>query len=130
MDIPMNLERTLSSFLAGRSSCKIGHILLAGERFAFGLKYSRTYGAKPSYAGKTGRGGGFDGDRWTLIDLLRHELGENMHLDAVLVIDARNTARPTSPARCPGRPPTPRKASVLIAIIIIIISSPLKGPRP
>lgn len=83
------LNQTLRQVLAGRGSCTIGHFLLAGERIAFGLKHNRTYGTKPSYDGKTGRGGGFDPDRWILIDLLKHELGEGMNEDAVLMIDGK-----------------------------------------
>lgn len=90
----MNMNQTLRAVLAGRTSCTIGHFLLGGERVAFGLKHNPTYGTKPSYNGKTGRGGGFDADRWLLLDLLKHELGEAMHEEAVLVIDGKEYRRP------------------------------------
>lgn len=71
------LNSLLRVLLAGKRSVTLGYFrLLDGERVRFGLTHSGNYGVKPSYDGKCGRGGGFDGNRWILLDLLKHELGD------------------------------------------------------
>jgi hypothetical protein len=82
------LQDTLAAILAGRRKVTLGHFELDGRKAcSFGLSHSPNYGTKPTYDGRSGRGGGFDPQRWTLIDMLRHELGEAMNPAAVLVLD-------------------------------------------
>lgn len=82
-------DRLLNNLLNGKKTVTLGKFETPDGDVRFGLRFARTFGTKPMIDGKSGRGGGFDGDRWTLGELLFHEYASHGALrdDVTLVLE-------------------------------------------
>lgn len=70
-------DQLLNNFFKGAKTVTLGRFELPdGSNVRFGLRYARSFGTKPTIEGKSGRGGGFDGDHWKLGELLYHEYSQ------------------------------------------------------